>query len=296
MNNTATRGCNACGVVSFKTNQAYLRHLLTNKHKLRQESTREDLYQCNQCNKWYCGKSGLSHHKNTCGSKISSPIQPQPTIPPPTTATTDPIQEVLQQQMEAMKQSFEKERQEMKKEFEESMKEQINKILENHAAAAPVLVQTTTTNIIDNRTNNNITININTFGDENIDYIDDKAWLSYINRCYKSIPYLLERIHFDPKHPENHNIRTTNKKLPYTSVVGKNKKRRIMDRKDAVETMVQNGFIIIDEKYTELKDRLPSSKQQNYEGFQTLFEAQDKELMKRLHKDIDMLLLNGGNC
>ena len=183
------------------------------------------------------------------------------------------------------------------KEFEESMKEQINKILENHAAAAPVLlVQTTTTNIIDNRTNNNITININTFGDENIDYIDDKAWLSYINRCYKSIPYLLERIHFDPKHPENHNIRTTNKKLPYTSVVGKNKKRRIMDRKDAVETMVQNGFIIIDEKYTELKDRLPSSKQQNYEGFQTLFEAQDKELMKRLHKDIDMLLLNGGNC
>ena len=212
MNNTATRGCIACGVVSFKTNQAYLRHLLTNKHKLRQESTREDLYQCNQCNKWYCGKSGLSHHKNTCGSKISSPIQPQPTIPPPTTATTDPIQEVLQQQMEAM--TFEKERQEMKKEFEESMKEQINKILENHAAAAPVLMQTTTTNIIDNRTNNNITININTFGDENIDYIDDKAWLSYINRCYKSIPYLLERIHFDPKHPENHNIRTTNKKLP----------------------------------------------------------------------------------
>ena len=69
-----------------------------------------------------------------------------------------------------------------------------------------------------------------------------------------------------------------------------------MDRKDAVETMVQNGFIIIDEKYTELKGRLPSSKQQNYEVFQTLFEAQDKELMKRLHKDIDMLLLNGGNC
>ena len=72
--------------------------------------------------------------------------------------------------------------------------------------------------------NQNITININAFGNENLEYIDDKAITECISRVYKSIPSLLEKIHFDPEHPENHNIKITNKKLPYASVMGNNKK------------------------------------------------------------------------
>ena len=148
MNNTIC-SCNSCGITSFKTNQAYQRHLQTNKHKLRQENTREDLFQCNKCNKWYCGKTGLSHHKNIC-SVFQIPIPEQTVL----------IQEILQQQQlevmkqefekerEVMKQDFVKERQVMKQEFEESMKEQINKILKKHTG-------TTNWNHINSHTNSN---------------------------------------------------------------------------------------------------------------------------------------------
>ena len=38
-----------CGIATFRTNQAFQRYVHSNKHKLRQENTREDLN--NQCNK-----------------------------------------------------------------------------------------------------------------------------------------------------------------------------------------------------------------------------------------------------
>jgi len=187
-----------------------------------------------------------------------------------------------------MKHAFEKERQEMKKEFEEFMTEKINHILEKHAG--------TTNNTNNNNTNietQNITININAFGNENTDYIDDKAILACIGRIYKSIPSLLEKIHFDPKHPENHNIRITNKKLPYASVMGNNQKWKTVDRKDAIETMVTNSYNMLDEKYIENKDKISESKQQHFRGFQSKFESEDKELLKQIKTEVDMMVLNG---
>jgi 5-methylcytosine-specific restriction endonuclease McrA len=65
--------CDKCGFASFKTEQAFQRHLLTNKHKMNQENVRQDLFQCKKCNKWYCGRSGISHHKKICNFK--KPIQ-----------------------------------------------------------------------------------------------------------------------------------------------------------------------------------------------------------------------------
>ena len=278
--------CNSCGIASFKTNQAYQRHLQTNKHKLRQENTREDLFQCNRCNKWYCGKTGLSHHKSICT------VIPQISEPEPPTETTQSIsfQTILDLKIDEMKHAFEKERQEMKLAFEESMKEQINKILEKHAGGGTTNTNNNTNNI---ETQNINIININAFGNENTDYIDDKAILDCIGRVYRSIPSLLEKIHFDPKHPENHNIKITNKKLPYASVMGNNKKWKTVDRKDAIDTMVTNSYNILDEKYTENKDKISESKQQHFKGFQSKFESEDKEVMKQIKTEVDMMVLNG---
>jgi len=275
--------CNSCGIASFKTNQSYQRHLQAKKHVLRQEKAREDLFQCNKCNKWYCGKTGLSHHKSICcisQISISEKIIDAVSIPL-----------ILHQQKghADLKEAFEIERQQMKLAFEESMKEQINQILEKYA-------KTGTTNHNTNNNNietQNINIIINAFGNENTDYIDDHTILACIGRVYKSIPSLLEKIYFDPKHPENHNIKITNKKLPYASVMGINQKWKTVDRKDAIETMVLNGYNMLDEKYTENKEKISSSKQLNFEGFQSKFESEEKEIMKQIKTDVDMMILNG---
>jgi len=187
---------------------------------------------------------------------------------PPHTTSMNILEKIL---------DFEKER--------EEMKAQIAMLLDKHAST------TNNTNI--DTQNNNITININAFGNENIDYIDDKAILQCIEKVYKSVPALLEKIHFDPQHPENHNIRITNKKLPYASVMGNNKKWKTMDRKVAIENMVHKGYNILEDKYAENKDKVNTKKQTNFEGFQDRYESQDPELLKNLKNDIDIMILNG---
>ena len=247
---------------TFSRLQSLERHKKTKMH-LSRNIAGVKKYMC-ECGKSFLHQCSVRNHKLRC-TFISEPDS--------VTGTN------VNQLITEMKQAFEKERQEMKEAFEESM----NKLLEKHAG-------NTTHNI---ETQNCITFNINAFGSENMDYIDDKAILACIGRVYKSIPSLLEKIYFDPAHPENHNIKITNKKLPYASVMGNNQKWKTVDRKDAIETMVLNGYNLLDEKYSENKEKVAPAKQQNFEGFQSKFEAEDKDMMRQIKSEVDMMVLNG---
>ena len=267
--------CRTCDM-SFKTNKCLQQHLKCKRHTERITNPSPiRKYECAVCGKKFPYRQSLHTHKIACVADI-----------PHCSTQTTSVHEIVNE----MKQAFEKERQEMKLAFEESMKEQINKILEKHAGGGTTNTNNNTNNI---ETQNINIININAFGNENTDYIDDKAILDCISRVYRSIPSLLEKIHFDPKHPENHNIKITNKKLPYASVMGDNKKWKTVDRKDAIDTMVTNSYNILDEKYTENKDKISESKKHHFEGFQSKYESEDKDVLKQIKTEVDMLVLNG---
>ena len=263
--------CRSCQM-SFKTSQYLQQHLKCKRHTDKIKQSCNPKYQCSVCQKTYTIRQSLhAHTKSKCCavSSVAVAISPATTIPNP--------HENLELKMDEMKQAFEKERQEMKA--------QIAMLLDKHAGP------TTNNNIIETQ-NINI-ININAFGNENTDYLDDKAILACIGRVYKSIPSLLEKIHFDPQHPENHNIKITNKKLPYASVMGNNHKWKTVDRKDAIESMVLNSYNMLDERYTDNKEKFSTQKQDNFEGFQSKFESDDRDLMKQIKTEVDMMVLNG---
>ena len=269
--------CNSCNL-NFKNNTCYKKHFKTSRHIKRSTNANIVVFGC------ICGRSYMYHqslyvhHKKCAQYQQSKKVNPSP-----------PAENVsfLVQQLQTEKNEMREKLISFEKEHEE-MKAQIAMLLDKHAGTTN---NTTNTNNIE--TQQNINININSFGNENTDYIDNKAILACISKIYKSIPSLLEKIHFDPKHPENHNIKITNKKLPYASVMGNNQKWKTVDRKDAIETMVLNGYNMLDEKYAENKDRFSNQKQENFEGFQSKFESEDKDLMKQIKTDVDMMVLNG---
>jgi len=271
-----TLHCEICNI-DCKTKANYNKHMISNRH-IHRKTNAPIIYSC-KCGRTYTYHQSLYYHRKTCeihqNSKVGYPQNEKMNLQ---------VQQ-LQAEKEEMRQKlmvYENEHKEMKA--------QIAMLLDKYAGNS-----NTTNNhgSIDNQTNNNITININAFGNENIEYLDDKTINDCIERVYKSIPTLLEKIHFDPNHPENHNIKITNKKLPYASVMGNNQKWKTVDRKDAIETMVNNGYNLLDVKYVENKDKFPLRKQQNFEGFQTKFENEDKGLMKQLKTDVEMMVLNG---
>ena len=263
--------CAACSQ-QFKSNKCLQSHLKSKRHKDSIENKFN--YKCG-CGKSYSHRQSLSVHKKSCS------YSPQSTI--------EKIERLENTVLEQQR-TYQQEREQHEKERDE-LRAQIALLLDKHSG------HTTHNNNSNNTTNietqnNTINIHINAFGQENIDYLDEKAIVSCINRIYKSVPAILEKIHFDPEHPENHNIKITNKKLPYASVMGDNQKWKTVDKKDAIETMVFNGYNLLDEKYPDTKSEISDRKQEHFESFQEKFESEDKELRKQLKTDVELLVLN----
>lgn len=147
-----------------------------------------------------------------------------------------------------------------------------------------------TTNNIKNQTNN--IININCFGNENMDYITDKVILHCMSKIYGSIPLLIEKIHFDPAHPENHNIQIPNKKLPHAKIMNHKREWEIIQKKDAIDTMIDNGYNLLDEKFQENSHELADNRQKHFRNFQAKYEDGDKETIKDIKDKVELLVIN----
>lgn len=271
--------CETCNCY-FERNSVFKKHLISLKHAQRLGNNKK--HQC-QCGKWYMSYSSLSTHRKKC-KKIQAAEEPKKV-------------DFLEEQMNLQKQQYEQER--------EVLRQQISELMEKYEnLSCNMIEKSRTTNNnntqIDTQNNtqidtqnNNINININAFGHENLDYIDDAFIKRCINQVYKSIPSLIEHVHFDPKHPENHNVKITNKKLPHAAVLSKDKEWKLMSKQDVIDNMVDSGYSIIDDKFNEDPSQYTESRRRQYRRFQEKYDNEDKETIKQIKRDVEYVVLNG---
>jgi hypothetical protein len=70
----------------------------------------------------------------------------------------------------------------------------------------------TTNNNNNNTVNNTINVFVNDFKNTKYDYITPTQRVGFMGRNMNAIPKLLEEVHFNPEHPENHNMYMSNYK------------------------------------------------------------------------------------
>ena len=99
-----------------------------------------------------------------------------------------------------------------------------------------------------NINSNNITnnIQINNYGEENIEYITNNVLKKLLNYPASAIPKLIAMKHFNPKYPENHNIKITNIHDKFAKRF-KNGRWSIEDKKAVISELVEDGFAHYDE-------------------------------------------------
>lgn len=135
--------------------------------------------------------------------------------------------------------------------------EEIKKLI--HTSAAGITHQTNnqTNNTTNTNTNshNKITINVVAFGRENAQHIlDDNAFMERcIRRRELGVIDYLQRLHFDPRHPEHHNVRMTNYKVPWLDVHNGEGWMK-SSREETLDEMVNDGCNSLDEHYQENKE------------------------------------------
>lgn len=156
--------------------------------------------------------------------------------------------------------------------------------------------QLNTYNITTNNTfNNTININIKDLGRENISYLSTE----FLSRCFvnKDIFRLLENIHCDKEHPENHNIRIKSQKRNQIET-RENDKWMIKDEDEALTTCIQNGYRILSRhgyqyKKEIIEDELDDDEEEYYnikEWLDKLYE--DTKVQKPIKRKILLLLLS----
>ena len=135
---------------------------------------------------------------------------------------------------------------------------------------------------------------INNYGQENVEYLSE-SYLKKLLHIHPSaaINLLIKNIHCHPKHPENHNIKITNKKLPYASIY-KDGDWIVQDKKKVIKDIVSTSYNMIDENYSEAMN-INKNKKNTYEKFQKQYENKDKHLHKDLEKTAEILIMNNSN-
>ena len=135
---------------------------------------------------------------------------------------------------------------------------------------------------------------INNYGQENVEYLSE-SYLKKLLHIHPSVAInlLIKNIHCHPKHPENHNIKITNKKLPYASIY-KDGDWIVQDKKKVIKDIVSTSYNMIDENYSESMN-INKNKKDTYEKFQKQYENKDKHLHKDLEKTAEILIMNNSN-
>ena len=182
------------------------------------------IHKCEFCNKTFSRKDSLNRHKNKfCKGKIN-----------------------VYKQVEELLLSVSK------------MKEEMNKIKKENEALKKKLKNNKSKTIINNNSNifnaekqtNNI--QVNSYGSENIDYLSDAVFKKLLDKPITAITKLIELKHFNPNHPENHNVKITNIHDKYAKIY-KDEKWLIKHRKDVIEDLVENGYADFEE-FKDLND------------------------------------------
>jgi hypothetical protein len=151
------------------------------------------------------------------------------------------------------------------------------------------------TNTINTNNNTNNIINIKNLGDENINHLKNVDFAGMLKGIYNAVPKLIEKIHFDPNHPENQNIKYTNKKLPYLKVM-KDNKWQLVNKKYELFDLIDNKCYLLKEKYYKILEKnkynINEFQKNKIEEFMDKYNEDDKRVMLDLIEKTELMLLN----
>jgi hypothetical protein len=208
-------------------------------------------YKCNECHKEFNHKNSYYRHKkHYCNENQED--------------------NTLKSESEEIK-SLKEELKLMKKEMEELRKSKSNIYNDNKTV------------------NNNITV-IAYNKPQDLSHLTDNDFLKIMNKGFKSVPKLIEAIHFNPDKPENQNVYIPNLKNNYV-MVWNGKKWVLTPRKDVIDDMYEDKSNMLFEKMEELKD--DSIKPHVIKKFKRFMNNKESDNIKNKIKDeIKLILYN----
>jgi hypothetical protein len=159
-------------------------------------------------------------------------------------------------------------------------------------------------NITNNNTQNNNTLNnvetmnvvnivLNGFGNEELSHLTEKQIREILKKGFKSIPKYIEYVHFNDKAPSNKNICITNRRDNTVNVYN-GKKWILQNKEEFLDEIRGKGMDFIYKNVDELDEKNIEDQKilKIINRFIKSYEDEDKDKLKMIDKDIQLILYN----
>tara|TARA_Y100000768_G_scaffold373420_2_gene342019 strand:- start:853 stop:1719 length:867 start_codon:yes stop_codon:yes gene_type:complete len=145
---------------------------------------------------------------------------------------------------------------------------------------------------ISNTNCNNKTINILAYDKTDLSHLTDKDFELIMKKCYKSVPSLIEKTHFDPLRPENKNIYISNIKqnfvMKYTG-----EKWILCNKDETLDELYENSSNILEDKIENWEANKYKYDKDAVDKFYKFLDNKEKDNIKNEIKDeIKLILYN----
>jgi len=250
----------------------------TPKHS---ETTPKPSVICKHCDRSFTRKDNLKRHYVRCKKKLEKDESKNQLN------DLKKLVDLLNEQIKQKDKQLKEQLKETKKEFKEQLKEKDKRIDE--------LIKKTGVNIgTQNNTNNtNIQNNIKilAYGKTDLSHLNDNHYMGFLNHNNFCVPYMIKKIHFDPKKPENHNIYISNMKNTYI-MIWDGKKWNIKDRQEIIDDIIEDNTNILEDK---IEDWINKGK--NYplimKKFNRYLEKRENDaILNKIKLEIKFILFN----
>ncbi len=133
----------------------------------------------------------------------------------------------------------------------------------------------------------NNTININGFGNENLGYISDQYIRTLLSIPFNALPRLIKDIHCNPQHPENHNIRKTNKRDKFISIY-QDGKWTYEDKNKLLDNLIDEKMAMLE---SSVDNSLDKKRLERFEEFKGKF-YEDETTKSSNISEAELIILN----
>ena len=282
-----------------------------------------DIKECSYCNKEFSRRDSLTRHLNRCKIKKKNEIENKTEKNKNNEPKNDPFMCLYCNKIfsrnwhlsrhltscKVKKKELNKQNNEInllklqQKKLEETVEKLLIECSNNKKTSNKTINNKTTNNNNSNNTNTNSnntihnTININNYGEENTKYITSDFILNLLKfKPAKVIPELIKHTHFNEAHPENHNIKITNKKGPHIKVM-KNNKWEFQNKEETITDLIDRQQMHLNNEDVEekIEEKCSISEKNNIDRCISLYNSDDKDYMKRLYNDSELIVINNSN-
>jgi hypothetical protein len=138
--------------------------------------------------------------------------------------------------------------------------------------------------------NNNAT-KVIAFGKEDLSFITDDLCAKILKRGFKSVPQLIEHVHFNEEKPEYHNVYIPNIRNEF-AMTHDGSDWNLQARTDVITQLNDGGYDYIDSKYHELKKK-GSLDEATIKKVARLLDERDTEpSQSKIKRDLELILYN----